>query len=105
MKKNIIVNLKDTNIQKLKNNNLCVNCLYVLLKILKEKDIIKIVEKNDEYIQYKQKNKKNFTKNKYNLITKKIIVNIETYKKMEKLKEHLNISKSFIINKIIEYYL
>lgn len=100
--KNIVINLKQENIQKLKDNNLCLNCIYLLLKMLDKKEIIKIIENDNEYIEYKKQNKKNFKKNEYILITKTIKVDNNTYNKMNEIKEYLDISKNFIINKLIE---
>lgn len=100
--KNIVINLTSENYEKLKNNGLCLNCIYTILKVLNNKQITEMIENDFEYIRMKKENKKNFKKNEHKLLTRKIKVDNETYNKLNVLKEHLDISKNFIVNKVLE---
>ena len=103
--KKLAISLIDTNLKKIKDNHLQINSIALLLKILSKQQIKNIIMNDSEYINYKTRNKKNFEKFKYNLLPKQVYISSDTYNKLLELKEELNISKNFIINKLIEKYL
>jgi hypothetical protein len=100
--KNIVINLTLENYERIKNKGICLNCIFPILKILNNKQITELIESDFEYIRMKKEGKKNFRKNEHKLLQRKIKVDNETYNKLNVLKEHLDISKNFIVNKILE---